>query len=60
MALEGGFRRLIIESDSLQFITLWKNGRQQRSEIAVILEEMEELALTSKLFLIVCILNRRL
>jgi ribonuclease HI len=41
MVLEGGFRRVVIETDSLQFVTIWKNRRQQRSEIAVILEMKE-------------------
>jgi ribonuclease HI len=46
LVVERGFRRLIIESDSLQFVSLWKNRKEQRSEIVAILKEMEELAST--------------
>jgi hypothetical protein len=45
-----GFRRIIVESDSLELASLWKNRGQQRSEIAVILEEIQELSMSMELF----------
>lgn len=39
-----GVRRLVMETDSLLLVSLWNFRRQQRSEIAVILDEMEVMA----------------
>ena len=39
----GEIRDLIMETDSLQLVSLWNSRRQQLSEIAVILQDIEEM-----------------
>nr|CAB3480589.1 unnamed protein product [Digitaria exilis] len=38
--MRGGPEHVILESDSLQLVSLWKGRCKQRSEIATILDEM--------------------
>ena len=52
MALNMEIRDMIMETDSLQLVSLWNSRRQQLSEIAVILQDIEEMvqSLTSFCF----------
>jgi hypothetical protein len=50
LALAKGFRRVVVETDSLELVSLWKNRRQQRSEVAVILHDIHELVMDLDLF----------
>jgi hypothetical protein len=45
-----GIRRVVIETDSLELVSLWKNKRQQRSEVTIILHDIQELAIDLDLF----------
>jgi hypothetical protein len=50
LALAKGFRRVVVETDSLELVSLWNNRRQQRSEVAVILHDIHELVMDLDLF----------
>ncbi|KAF8691694.1 hypothetical protein HU200_040080 [Digitaria exilis] len=41
--MRGAPEHVILESDSLQLVSLWKDRCKQRSEIATILDEMQEM-----------------
>jgi hypothetical protein len=41
---EGTLEQIVVETDAQELVSLWKNRSKQRSEIAAILNEIEELA----------------
>ena len=44
LARDKGVRRLIVETDSQEFVKLWKEGANQRSQIASIIRETREIS----------------
>ena len=44
LARDKGVQRLILETDSQEFVKLWKEGANQRSQIASIIRETREIS----------------